>query len=354
MSVVEDFVLPVLRSYEKYHRPLPWRATRDPYRIWVSEVILQQTRAQQAIPYYKRFLERFPSLHHLAESNEEEVLRCWQGLGYYARARHMREAARQLVNEQGGCFPSHPSELQKIKGIGPYTAAAIASFAFGYKAAVLDGNVFRLLSRYFGISDDIRASRTREIFMNRLDPLIKEQDPAHFNQAIMEFGAQQCRPRPLCPSCELRKSCYAFFHQKTHLLPYKSALRAPRLRYFYYFVFESPKGVLLRLRAAKDIWQGLYDFYAYESEVALPWEEVRGLCPEFSSYALSKQSPWQQHLLTHQTIRGMFSHFSVSASDANALCARYDLQHVPYEGLSQFPKPIFILNYLKTEKILLF
>ena len=354
MSGVEGFVVPVLERYTLHRRPLPWRGTRDPYKIWVSEVILQQTRAQQAIPYYERFLKRFPSLEQLASSSEEEVLSCWQGLGYYTRARNMRLAAQQLLGEYGGFFPKTPELLRRIKGIGPYTAAAIASFAFGYPEPVLDGNVFRLVARYFGIEADIRHASTRDVFMARLRVLIKGQDPALFNQAIMEFGAAQCRPRPLCGSCSLSSTCYAFLEGKTSDLPYKSALRPPRLRYFHYFVFESSEGMLFRLRSEQDIWRGLYDFYLRECEERCDWSMIskeEALC---SAYRPTRQAHWRSHRLTHQLIYATFFHIQVPEVEVAQVARTYGLCFVRYGSVRQLPKPVLISNYLRTEKTLLF
>lgn len=350
----ETFLSILLKWYATYHRALPWRNTKNPYKIWVSEVILQQTRTTQGLPYYVRFLERFPNLRALAESSEEELLRVWQGLGYYARARNMHQAARTLIHEYGGSFPRNPAALEKIKGIGPYTAAAIASFAFGYPAPVLDGNVFRFSARYFGIQANISASSSRPLFMKKLNMLIKGQDPALFNQAMMEFGSQQCAPQPLCRGCPLQRGCYAFSHQKVSTLPQKSPQRPQRIRYFHYIALESPQGMLLRRRAAQDIWKGLYDFYAHEDHRPLLWADICNVLPTFTEYDLRKESAWYRHMLTHQRIMARFFHVQLPTAAIPTLAQQYHLQHIHYEQVDTIPKPILIANYLKNEKILLY
>ena len=349
-----NFVTTLLSWYKKYQRSLPWRGTKDPYKIWLSEITLQQTRTQQALPYYLRLLERFPTLEILAQSSEEELLRYWQGLGYYSRARNMREAARTLFEKHKGNFPRTPNELQKIKGIGPYTAAAIASFAFDYPSPVLDGNVFRLLARYFGIKVDISASSSRPLFINKLDNLIKSQDPSLFNQAIMEFGALQCSPKPRCSSCPLRSGCYAFNYKQVAYLPCKAPRRPLRSRYFHYIVIETPKGLCFRNRQTKDIWKGLYDFFVYEGNEPLSWKKLCEKQPVVRPYELQKQSDWYQHLLTHQRIMACFFHLSLSFEEAKSFSYCHHLFHTPYEDINRLPKPILIANYLKAQKILLF
>ena len=260
------FAETLLNWYQRHKRNLPWRETTDAYAIWLSEVILQQTRVAQGLPYYLKFIEAYPTVQYLAAAPEDEVLRLWQGLGYYSRARNMHFTAKQVVQEYNGQFPSSYHELQKLKGVGSYTAAAVASFAFKEKVAVLDGNVFRVLSRVFGISDDIAAPASRKVFQQLADSLIPEQAPDTFNQAIMEFGAIQCTPvMPDCMFCPLQTSCFAFNRGLVQELPVKSKAKAVRPRFFHYLVFEWQGSYFMRKRLAGDIWQGLYDFYLYEA-----------------------------------------------------------------------------------------
>ena len=347
MTEKKLFVQPLLEWYAENHRPFPWRNTKDPYKIWVSEVILQQTRAQQGLPYYLRFLELFPTLEVLAQSNQEDLLRCWQGLGYYARARNMHYAAKVLLNEHKGLFPTTPEALQNIKGIGPYTAAAIASFAFDYEIAVLDGNVFRLLSRYFGIDKEVNVERHRGIFMRCLKPLIHGEAPALFNQAIMEFGAQQCRPKPKCDLCLLQRTCHAWTHQKVDILPLKLPKKPKRTRYFHYFVFEEEHGLWLHQRQKKDIWQGLYDFYLIEATEPLEWEELCALEPTLPPYKPHRRSSWQHHLLTHQRIVAQFLHISHPLRDIFSFAKKNALFFADYATIDRYPKPILIAKYLR-------
>ncbi len=352
MSDETSFVTSLLAWYTDNQRPFPWRDTQDPYEIWVSEVILQQTRVAQGLPYYRQFLARFPTLQALAESDEQTLLRCWQGLGYYARARNMHAAAQQLFYVRKGVFPRTPTELQKIKGIGPYTAAAIASFAFGYVAPVLDGNVFRLLARYFGIHENIDVARNRAVFMAYLERLIHGQDPAYFNQAIMEFGAQQCRPKPRCNTCVLQACCYAFASQQQRTLPKRTPKRPMRIRYLHYCVFATAHGLFMRHRQEKDIWRGLYDFYLKEAKQPLIWAELQALAPECATLVPQHVSRWYKHLLTHQVIMACFFHITLPPMGTPTTFAqRHDLCFFTYEDLPSCPKPVLINNYLqKLEK----
>ncbi|MHC2993664.1 adenine glycosylase, partial [Pontibacter sp. HJ8] len=253
--------------YQRHKRALPWRETTDPYLIWLSEVILQQTRVKQGLPYYRSFADAYPTVQHLAAAPEDEVLRLWQGLGYYSRARNMHHTARQIVEEYGGVFPDNYETLLKLRGVGSYTAAAIASFAFREQVAVLDGNVFRVLARVFGLSDDIAVPASRKVFQQLANKLIPSDTPDIFNQAVMEFGAIQCTPvMPDCLFCPLQQSCFAFTHGLVQELPVKSKAKAARPRFFHYIVFELEGKYYLRKRLSGDIWEGLYDFYLYESD----------------------------------------------------------------------------------------
>ena len=348
-----SFVATLLSWYKQHRRQLPWRDIKDPYKIWLSEVILQQTRTQQALPYYLCLLERFPTLEVLARSTEEELLRYWQGLGYYSRARNMHQAAHTLFYKHKGHFPHTPEELQKIQGIGPYTAAAVASFAFGYPSPVLDGNVFRLLARYFGIKANISVSSSRSIFLDKLYSLIQGCDSSTFNQAIMEFGALQCAPKPRCSSCPLRSSCYAFKYKQIADLPQKSLRRPLRKRYFHYIVIETPTGLFFRHRHEKDIWKGLYDFFLCESKEPLSWHRICEQKDAVQYHNPQRQSDWHQHLLTHQKILARFFHLSVTSKEAEVFSQQYGLLHVHYPEINRLPKPILIANYLKAQEITL-
>ncbi|HTE33409.1 MAG TPA: A/G-specific adenine glycosylase, partial [Chryseolinea sp.] len=261
----------VVEWYESNKRDLPWRETRDPYKIWLSEVILQQTRVNQGLPYYLRFIEKFPNVKSLANASEQEVLRQWQGLGYYTRARNLHKCAQQVVAQHESKFPDSFESLKKLAGIGEYTAAAIASIAFKQNVAVVDGNVFRVLSRIFGLSDEINSPQGRKLFKALANDLIDNRHPDLHNQAMMEFGALYCTPKnPACTLCIFAVGCFAAQKNMQHALPVKAGLKAPRKRYFYYLVVKKGRTLLMNKRGSRDIWNGMYDFCLTEKEKPLP------------------------------------------------------------------------------------
>lgn len=242
---------------------LPWRKVSDPYIIWVSETILQQTRVAQGHDYFLRFLQKFPTVKHLATASEDDVLKVWQGLGYYSRARNMHYAAQTIV--QAGQFPNEYKEIRKLKGVGDYTAAAISSLAFNQPYAVVDGNVYRVLSRFFGIHTPIDTLDGKKEFTLLANQLLDRKAPGKYNSAIMDFGALQCTPKsPKCTSCPLAGGCYALSHQATSLLPIKSKKTKVTDRYFVYLHIEDKNELLLRRREKGDIWQGLYEPFLLE------------------------------------------------------------------------------------------
>jgi A/G-specific adenine glycosylase len=246
--------------YSQNKRALPWRNTRDPYKIWLSEIILQQTRVAQGLPYYHKFIERFPTVQALAQALENEVLLCWQGLGYYSRARNLHATAKYVSQQLQGAFPASYSDLLALKGIGEYTAAAIASFCFELEHAVLDGNVFRVISRYFGIQEPIDIPATKKKIQLLLSELIQGTKPSTFNQAMMEFGALQCVPaNPNCSICPLQLGCEAFRQNKVQELPIKSKKTNVTARYFDYFKIYSDAYFPIQQRMEKDIWHKLFE-----------------------------------------------------------------------------------------------
>ena len=253
-----DFTDAILRWYAENGRDLPWRRTRDPYAVWLSEIILQQTRVAQGRAYWERFLERFPTVSDLAAAPEDEVLRLWQGLGYYSRARNLHAAAKQIV-AQGG-FPSTLEGIRALKGVGDYTAAAIGSIAFGLPAAVVDGNVYRVLARYFGIATPVGSSAAKKEFTSLAQRLLPVDSPAAFNQGMMDFGATQCTPaNPACFTCPLQASCQAFRDGRVDLLPIKRAARKPLERHLAYVYVRFDGQTALHRRGPGDIWQGLWE-----------------------------------------------------------------------------------------------
>ncbi|MFN5385567.1 MAG: A/G-specific adenine glycosylase [Bacteroidota bacterium] len=304
----------LIEWYRLHARDLPWRHTRDAYQIWLSEVILQQTRVAQGLSYYHAFIERFPTVNDLAAADEHEVLRLWQGLGYYSRARNLHATAIQVVNEFGGVFPDTYDTLIKLKGIGNYTASAIASFCTNEAVPVLDGNVFRFLSRYFGIWNDIAKNSSREQFRwVALDILPKKKAGLH-NQAIMEFGALQCKPsNPDCPGCPLSGGCYARKEGKQDQLPVKAKKSAPVNRYFHYLVLRHKGEYLICKRKEKDIWMHLHEFFLVENTLKPSKYSLAGISKHIDehlngvNYTLIRSSGGHKHQLTHQTIHARFT-----------------------------------------------
>lgn len=344
----------LLNWYPRHRRDLPWRHTRNPYAIWLSEVILQQTRVAQGMPYYLDFLASYPTVQDLAAAPEQEVLRHWQGLGYYSRARNMHHTAQQLVREFGGQFPATYAGLRQLKGVGPYTAAAIASFAFDEAVAVLDGNVFRVLARIFGLHADIAAPISRKEFQAVADAHLPPAHAAEFNQAIMEFGALQCTPlKPDCLFCPLQSQCWAFQHGEVALLPVKSKAKAARTRYFHYFVLRHGEQLYLRERPGGDIWQGLYDFALAETDAAdMPAAEVLrhvealGGVLATTRVAEDRPAPTLRHVLSHQKLEARFHTVELAAPLPAATIHDMGLRAYSAAEIEELPKPVLISNYL--------
>jgi A/G-specific adenine glycosylase len=336
---------------------LPWRHTRDPYRIWLSEIMLQQTRVQQGLPYYERFLEAFPHVEALAGASLEEVLRLWQGLGYYSRARNLHACAKVVVEQHKSHFPDNFQALLKLPGIGRYTAAAIASFAFNEPVAVVDGNVYRVLARLFGITTDISEPSAYKEFFALAQQLIDLQQPGQFNQAMMEFGAMHCTPqKPLCLYCPVQRLCHARQFDLQKQLPVKKRRIKVKERYFHYFlIYPQEKTLLMRKRSAKDIWQGLYDFYLVEAPSFCEPHTINDPLLQqvlANNSILLKESAAFQHQLTHQRLHVKFFEIKSSPQAVEALLkATPELEAVSLDKTQALPKPILIKNYLDTLKI---
>ncbi|MBK0404449.1 A/G-specific adenine glycosylase [Adhaeribacter sp. BT258] len=347
------FAETLLNWYKKHFRPLPWRETTNPYAIWLSEIILQQTRVNQGLPYYHTFLTAYPTVHDLANAPEDEVLRHWQGLGYYSRARNLHQTAKFVSEELGGFFPENYTDLLKLKGVGTYTAAAIASFAFKEQVAVLDGNVFRVLSRVFGISDDILSPLGKRTFQDLANKLVPANEPDTYNQAIMEFGAIQCTPvMPDCLFCPLQDHCYAFKHGLVTVLPHKSKAKAPRVRHFHYFVFQFGEDFYLKKRLPGDIWQGLYDFHLLESDTkALSLDEMIAelgiLQQDVPMPNIKMPSPAYKHVLSHQKVFAAFYHILLESPLSQNVTNSTGLSFYSKSEIEALPKPVLINNYLK-------
>ncbi|NVO84880.1 A/G-specific adenine glycosylase [Hymenobacter terrestris] len=350
------FAEALLAWYPRHRRDLPWRHTRDPYLIWLSEVILQQTRVKQGLPYYLTFSSHYPTVQDLAAALPDEVLRHWQGLGYYSRARNMHHTAQQVVTEFGGRFPDSYAGLLLLKGVGQYTAAAVASFAYDEQVAVLDGNVFRVLARVFGLHHDIAAPASRKQFQQLADQLIPADHPAEFNQAIMEFGALQCTPaKPDCMFCPMQSRCFAFQHGLVAELPVKSKAKAARTRYFHYLVLRHADRVYLRKRGPKDIWEGLYDFALHETDSAeLTGVELLAAVERLGGRMVTGRAEepavTARHILSHQKVEARF-HEVWLAGPLSAAATSAGLAAYRSEEVEQLPKSILITNYISKKQI---
>jgi len=338
--------------YYEHKRMLPWRDTKNPYLIWLSEIILQQTRVAQGLSYYEKFVISYPNVHDLANAELSEVLRLWQGLGYYSRARNLHFAAQQVVNEHEGKFPTSYLGLKKLKGVGDYTAAAIASFAFEEEVPVVDGNVYRVLARLFAIDIDIASSKAYKHFFEVAKQLICHEKASTFNQAIMEFGALQCTPKnPQCGSCPISIYCKAYQENKTSHYPIKIKKIKIKKRYFNYAVLNKNHNILMNERKDKDIWQGLYDFPLLESKDKLctedeliTWLKENTLIDASDKLVLKKVSKVYKHILSHQHIYAIFYYIHIENPNSNRKLS--DSYHSLQECF-RLPKPILIANYLK-------
>lgn len=339
----------IIDWYHVNHRDLPWRKTRDPYKIWLSEIILQQTRVAQGLPYYNEFVKTFPTVFVLARAPEQKVLRLWQGLGYYSRARNLHRCAKEIVKNYNGEFPHSFEELQKLQGIGPYTAAAIASIAFRESVAVVDGNVFRVLARVFGIEKDIASNEGKKYFFSLANELIDKNQPDLFNQAVMEFGALHCLPKnPKCNECFFSKNCEANQGNLQSLLPVKSKKLKVRARYFNYFVIHSKNGILMHERNGKDIWRGLYDFYLIETSRNKKTESLIKEDKFLSKSAIIRESEVYKHILSHQKLMVKFIEVRKSLSKKDETTAKnFGLKKFTFKEIAKLPKPILIDRFLQ-------
>lgn len=309
MSSPSWFSARLLPWYREHRRPLPWRGTRDPYRIWLSEVILQQTRVEQGRAYWERFVAKWPTVADLAAAHEDEVLKQWQGLGYYSRARNLLGAARQVMAEHGGRFPRTHAELLTLKGVGDYTAAAIASIAFDAPEAVVDGNVYRVLARVFGIDTPIDSTEGRKRFKALATQLVDPKAPGDHNQAVMELGATVCTPKnPACLHCPVQPKCIAFATRRIAELPVKQGEARVRERFFDYLHVPAGGSLYLRQRTGKDIWQGLFEPPLIESRAPLKKDGIERTLQETlgRGWTVAARSEAMKHVLSHQVIHAVF------------------------------------------------
>jgi A/G-specific adenine glycosylase len=308
------FTAQLLKWHRTVRRKLPWKKTKDPYKIWLSEIILQQTRVEQGIPYYEKLIGQFPDVKRLAAASEDEVLHAWQGLGYYSRARNLHAAAKHIVTELNGEFPQVYEEILKLKGVGEYTAAAIASFAFDLPYAVVDGNVYRVLSRAFGITDGITSAKGKRKFATHAQKLLDSKRPAAFNQALMDFGALVCTPaNPSCTRCFFRRSCFAYQRGLVNSLPVKKNKAIPERRWFNYMIAQKGDQLAIEKRTDDDIWKGLYQFPMLESDGPVSSDRALSLAKATFRWSRRKvtieaESDVIEHRLSHQILMARFFH----------------------------------------------
>lgn len=338
--------------YQENKRDLPWRRQNNPYMVWVSEIILQQTRIKQGMSYFNRFVQRFPDAQSLAEAPENEVLKLWQGLGYYSRARNMHIAAKQIIHEFDGVFPKSYPDIKRLKGVGQYTAAAIASIAFGLPYAAIDGNVYRVLSRIYGISDPIDSTKGQNTFSDLANQLLDPVNPALFNEALMDFGSLQCTPRnPNCLNCPFNNQCFAYGHDEITKLPVKSKKVKVTDRFFNYLYIRHSNYFYLEKREENDIWRNLYQLPLIESAKALTTEELF-IDVRFNALftgmeiAFDSVSPEIIHILSHQKLHVRFFEIVISKPQPGS-----NWISVHGDEISDYPVPKLIDNFLAGHRL---
>lgn len=342
-----DFVAELLSWYRKNKRSLPWRGTKDPYKVWLSEIILQQTRVEQGTAYYHAFTEKYPDVRALAKASEDQVLKTWEGLGYYSRARNLHFTAKKIVNELDGKFPATHAGLLELKGVGDYTASAISSICFGEVQPVVDGNVFRFLSRYFGITTPIDSTKGKKEFRAVAEELITRKDPGTFNQAMMEFGARQCVPRnPDCGACVFRLSCVALKKKLVTTLPVKEKKTKVTDRYFFYLVIKNGKNTFIKQRKGKGIWQGLFEFPVMETEArvdakaamkSVAWKKLSGGL----KLNVTDISDEHVHILSHQKL-----HIRFVTSELKGKASLSGYKRVAISDIEDYAFPVVIKKNL--------
>ena len=341
---------PILQWYLENKRDLPWRNTKDPYKIWLSEIILQQTQVNQGMPYYLAFVKNYPTVNHLASASEEEVLKLWQGLGYYSRARNLHATAQYIASQEKGIFPKNYKGLLNLKGVGDYTASAIASICYNQNHAVVDGNVYRVLSRVYGITAPINSSKGIKMFKELANEQLDRTDPGTYNQAVMEFGARHCKPKnPICNPCVFSDHCTAYNTQSIEKLPVKTKTAKPKKRYFNFMVILSKTGeTILTKRPSKGIWANLYQFplletqnQRSESELKVSLLNSEVLKPlEVLSISSYNETP-MVHKLSHQHLYARFwviraktlPQKSISISEIN----QYPVPRLIEKFINEFP-----------------
>ena len=353
-SVKHPYFVKQLLKWNRLHntRQMPWKGEKDPYKIWLSEIILQQTRVQQGLDYYHRFVAAFPDIHQLASAPEEKVFKLWEGLGYYTRCKNLIATAKYISQKLQGEFPETYNGILELKGIGPYTAAAISSFAFNLPHAVVDGNVFRVLSRYFGISTAIDSTEGKKYFTGLANELLDTKLPGEYNQALMDFGAIICKPQlPLCLDCPLKKNCAAFLNHAVNKYPVKEKTITKKTRWLYYLIAEYKDSVLVRKRGPGDTWENLYEFILFEQNEAVTTDKILleffpAIKKQKPPYTIEHISAVYRQQLTHQTIYGQFIKIQLTGP-----VTLKGYEKVKSGSLELLPFPKFISNYLKDKSV---
>ena len=339
----------LIHWYRNNKRDLPWRNTNDAYLIWLSEIILQQTRVEQGRPYYYKFSEQYPDVKSFAAASEDDILRLWQGLGYYSRGRNMLKTAKIVTANFNGVFPTAYQDLIKLTGIGDYTAAAISSFSVNEAKAVVDGNVYRLLARYFGIDTPINSAKGKKQFQAIADELINPNNAGEHNQAMIEFGALQCKPKkPNCTICPFISSCFAYQNQKVNELPIKLKKLKIKERFFYFFIVQKEQQILIKRRGNQDIWAGLHDLPSVEFNQRTNFKDVAAH-QEFKNWFLKSPIIYSvsdeiKHILTHQRIYARFVHIENSNHE---VIEQNNCFWVNIDDLHNYGQPKLIFEFLK-------
>jgi len=349
------FTRKLLSWFQQNHRPMPWKGEKNPYLIWLSEIILQQTRVAQGLPYFEKFKSAYPNISDLANAPEDEVLKNWEGLGYYSRARNLHFTAKDIRDNYNGIFPTKYEDILKLKGVGTYTAAAIASFAYDLPYAVLDGNVFRVLSRYFGVQEPIDTTTGKKIFTKLSQELLAKNQPADYNQAIMDFGATQCVPaNPNCEICPMVHKCVAQKEGLISQLPIKSKKIKKRNRFFNYLIINEQEKIWIRKRLEKDIWQGLYEFPLLETDKQQDRKAITKLKPykkiiPTDATITRVSTPFSQQL-THQKISALYIEITI---EKPLKSPPKDWIKIPRSELKTFAFPKVIDLYLQDKSLYL-
>jgi A/G-specific adenine glycosylase len=341
--MIEESRRAIASWYHQNKRTLPWRESGDPYLIWLSEIILQQTRVEQGTPYYLAFSQRFKTVSELADAHQDEILKMWQGLGYYSRARNLHEAAKQVRDDFDGVFPKKYDDIIKLKGVGPYTAAAVASIAFGEAKAVVDGNVIRVIARIFGIEKAVNTTPIQKQIQHLADELLDVKNPGDFNQAMMEFGALFCTPKkPSCENCPLKRNCIAEQESMVGIIPMKEKKVKRRNRYFHFLIVKDAGQLLVEQRGPNDIWQGLFQFPLIETDAdqELSINEIQ--LQLNVQVALQKVDVVKKHVLSHQDLYAKFYHLQADLKKV------VNYKQISTNELHTFALPRLIDRYLES------